>query len=295
VIHYLAFWLLSVAAPLVPSRLAYVACDLLGDMAYLALPRQRKSVQANLARVTGDRRVAGRLARGVFRSGARYYYDTFKVPSLTDAELLRVASIQGWERLDRALERGNGVVLCTAHLGSPSLVAQLLSTRGYKVTVPAEPVRPRRLLELISRARGSRGIKLIPIGPGTTRELTDTLRRGEVVGIIVDRDVQKTGTPVKFFGATATLPAGPVTLALRTGATLVPAFTYRLDSGRFEGRIEEPMELERSGDLREDIRRNTQKLAATLERAIGQSPEQWVVFERVWSVGQGEDATEGDL
>jgi phosphatidylinositol dimannoside acyltransferase len=275
----------------VPPRLAYALCNFLGDVAYRALPRQRRSVRENLARVTGEcgGRALDRLARGVFRSGAKYYYDTFKVPSLTDAELRRVASMQGWERLDRALERGKGVVLCTAHLGSPSPVAQLLAMRGHVVTTPAEPVRPRRLFDLISRARGSRGIKLTPVGPGTARELTDALRRNEVVGIVVDRDVQKTGVPVEFFGSTARLPAGPVTLALRTGAAMVPAFAYRSDSGRFEGQIQEAMELERTGNLREDIRRNTQKLATVLEEAIGRCPEQWIVFQPVWPAGQSED------
>jgi phosphatidylinositol dimannoside acyltransferase len=280
----------------VPPRLAYALCDALGDIAYRALPRQRRAVRSNLARVLGERsRNLDRRVQQVFRSGAKYYYDTFKVASLTDAELMRLAPVSGWDNLDRALEAGKGALLATAHLGSPGLVSHSLSVRGYSVTVPAEPVRPKRLFDLMCRVRGSRGNRLIPVGPGTTRELTDALRRNEVVGILVDRDVQKTGVTVDLFGAPVPLPAGPVTLALRTGAALVPAFTFRTRDGRLEGRIGEPVEIERTGSLREDVRRNTQKVAALLEEAVRRCPEQWVVFEPMWPAEEAASRLEGSL
>ena len=41
-----------------------------------------------------------------------------------------------------------------------------------------------------------------------------------------DRDLVGNGIEVEFFGETTTLPAGAGALALRTGATLIPAVVY---------------------------------------------------------------------
>lgn len=282
-LQYLVFRLLSLLASLLPPTVAYRLCILVGDVAYWLLPRRRGIVRRNLSIVLGcqgpelDRRV-----REVFREGAKYYYDTFRVPALTDEELARSISVVGWEHLDSALERGRGAVMFTAHLGSPALVAQVLTLRRHKVTTVVEPLRPRKLLDLMIGIRGRRGIRMIPIGPSITRELTETLRRNEIVAMVVDRDLRGTGVPVRLFGVLTTLPAGPVMLALRTGAALIPAFTYRRQDGRFDGEIWEPLALERTGDLREDLRRNTQKVAGALESAIRRSPGQWVVFEPIW-------------
>ena len=40
--------------------------------------------------------------------------------------------------------------------------------------------------------------------------------------LLADRDLTPSGVPVTFFGARATMPAGPAALALRTGAALIP-------------------------------------------------------------------------
>ena len=56
--------------------------------------------------------------------------------------------------------------------------------------------------------------------------LLQTLRDGGVVGLLCDRDIQGNGVEVEFFGERVRIPAGPATLALRTGATLVAAACY---------------------------------------------------------------------
>jgi len=283
VLEYLVFGVLSLVAPLLPPGLAYWLCDRFGDVAYLLLSRQRNTVRGNLRRVMGPRAEGlGRRVRRVFRQGARYYYDTFRIPALELEEFDRMIRVEGWEHLEDALRRGCGVLMFTAHLGSPALVAQILATKGYRVTTPVEPVKSRRLLNLMTRIRGSRGIRLIPLGPASTRELAEALRRNEIVGMVVDRDLQKTGIAVEFFGTETTMPAGPAMLALRTGAVMLPAFTWRRENGLFLGRIGEPMEVERTGDLRRDIHINTRRMARELEKAIAWDPEQWVVFQPIW-------------
>lgn len=282
-LEYLVFRLLSLLALRIPPGVAYRLCNPIGDLAYLLLPRRRRAVRRNLSVVLGSEAPdLGRRMREVFREGVKYYYDTFRAPALSDQELERQIDMQGWENLEGALARGRGAIILTAHYGSPSLVAQILAVRKCRVTTVAESLRNRGLLDLMIQVRGSRGIRLVPVGPNVTRELMDVLSRNEVVGVVGDRDVQKNGLPVRLFGVETTLPAGPVVLALRTGAALLPAFTRRLGDGRFSAHIGEPLVLSRTGTVQEDLRRGIQRVAELLEQAIKVSPEQWIVFEPIW-------------
>ena len=282
-LEYLVFRVLGALAPRTPVRLGYWLCSIAGDVAYWLLPRRRANVRRNLSMILRGRTEGlAVLVREVFREGAKYYFDTFRIPALSDDQLEREICLEGWDNLQRGLQRGRGVLLVSAHLGSPVLVAQILAVRHCKVTSVVERVRPQRLLDLMLRVRGSRGIRLIPISATTANTLAEALRRNEIVGLVADRDIQKSGVAVEFFGAQTRMPTGPVMIALRTGAALVPGFTYRRKGGGFLGRVEEPLELVRTGRLREDLEVNTQRLAAVLERAIAEAPEQWIVFESVW-------------
>lgn len=283
-LQYVAFRVLALLAPRIPPKIAYPLCDLFGDLLFLILPRRRSTVLRNLSVVKRGARTeeVRRLARLTFREGVKYYFDTFRAPSLSVAQLERMIEIEGIQNLDAALAGGSGAILITAHYGSPALVVQVVAARGYRITTVAEPVRPQKLFELINGVRGSRGVRLLALGPASFRDLTAVLERNEIAGVVADRDVQGTGVSVTLFGDETQLPGGPVLLALRTGAPLLPAFSLRRDDGSFAGHIGPALELERTGNLREDVRTNTQRIAEVLETFISRQPEQWIVFEPIW-------------
>jgi KDO2-lipid IV(A) lauroyltransferase len=51
------------------------------------------------------------------------------------------------------------------------------------------------------------------------RALAAAARDGRAVCLLADRDLNRSGVPVTFFGEPARMPAGPALLALLTGAT----------------------------------------------------------------------------
>ena len=78
--------------------------------------------------------------------------------------------------------------------------------------------------------------------------------------LVCDRDLVGDGIQVPFIGEETTLPAGPATLALRSGAPLITAATY------FDGRghrfvIDPPVDTAREAGLRADVARVTGELA----------------------------------
>ena len=108
------------------------------------------------------------------------------------------------------------------------------------------------------------------------------LRDNRIVCLLCDRDIAGDGVEVEFFGERTTLPGGPATLALRTGATLVPAAVYFRAGRDHEGVVRPAIPVEREGRLREDIARITQALAKELEILIRAAPEQWHLLQPNW-------------
>ena len=100
-----------------------------------------------------------------------------------------------------------------------------------------------------------------------------------MVGLLCDRDLQDNGIEVEFFGEMVSIPAGPATLALRTGATLVACACYSGPGDDHYAVVTPPIEAVRQGKLREDVTRVTQQVAYELEGLIRRAPEQWHVLQ----------------
>lgn len=261
--------------PALPDALDGPLGEIAGTLAYVAAPRARAAVRSNLGVVCG--RPA--LARRVFVAQVRHYIETFRVLRLTPARLRDMVDVHGWSDLARAHDRGAGVVVASAHLGPVVLTGQILAVRGLDVTIVVEH-KADEIGRVIDRARAAMGMKTVETR--SALGIGHALRRGGVVGFLADRAVTGVGERVPFFGREALLPSGHVALALRTGAALVPAFAVR-EGRRLHAYLGPELELPRTGDRDADVRDGVRRWVAVLERWIARSPEEWSVFERVWS------------
>jgi KDO2-lipid IV(A) lauroyltransferase len=108
------------------------------------------------------------------------------------------------------------------------------------------------------------------------------LRAGRLVGLLCDRDLVGNGVAVEFFGERTTMPAGPATLALRSGATLLPTVVYSGPGLYHTAVISSPLDTTRSASLRKDVARLTQEIATQFEIFVRRAPEQWHLFQPNW-------------
>jgi KDO2-lipid IV(A) lauroyltransferase len=108
------------------------------------------------------------------------------------------------------------------------------------------------------------------------------LKQGEIVLLGADRDVTGNGRPVEFFGTPTSLPEGPVRLALRSGAALIPVFSRRLPDDTVLIEVDPPLELEQAGDTDENIEHGLRELATVMERRLARHPDQWLVAAPIW-------------
>jgi phosphatidylinositol dimannoside acyltransferase len=252
--------------------------------------RARKQATINMVHVLGKDVVetrAGRkrlrqTVRRMFQYSARNYLESFYLPTVPAKVVTQSMQIKGEEHLKAALAQGKGVLLFSAHVGPFEYLSQWLSINGYPLTIPVEPLKDQRMLNLMLKVRRSHGVEYVPLkGVSTVRSLMQSLRTNKVVLLTSDRAIVGESVEAPFFGAPARLPAGLAALAQRTGAALVGAFGWRTHGTQIEGEFV-PLSLA----LPEEQRANTDILMRgiieTTERVISAHPEQWVVFAPVW-------------
>jgi lauroyl/myristoyl acyltransferase len=151
----------------------------------------------------------------------------------------------------------------------------------HKVTAIVEPLEPPEVFDWFVDLRESLGMSIVPLGPAAANASIKALNNGEILCLVADRDLQGNGVPVEFFGEKTTLPAGPATLALRTGSPLLPTAVYWRDGSRW-GHARPALDTERRGRLRDDVARVTQDLATEFEHLISAAPEQWHMLQPNW-------------
>ncbi len=280
-----AYRLGSTIAKTVPSPFVGGVSDLAGTAAAKLMRGRRDMVARHQRRVRPELegRALDRAVDAVFESYARYYVESFRLPSLSPAELDAGFSFEGYDHVVRAREAGQGVIVALPHLGGWEWAAfWLTQIEHVPVTAVVEAIEPPELFEWFVDFRRSLGMTVVPLGPRAGAESLRALREGDVLCLLCDRDIAGGGVPVEFFGETTTLPAGPATLALRTGAPVVPTAIY-FDGDGHRAVVEPPLDIGRSGDgLRADVARVTQQIAHALERLISAAPEQWHLLQPNW-------------
>ena len=250
----------------------------------VALASRRRMVARHLRRVHGDvgDAVLRREVRRSFASYARYWLESFRVPARTPEELMAGMSCDGFEHIEAARAEGRGVILALPHLGGWDYGGAWLGALGHPVTVVVEPLQPPELFAWFADFRERLGMEVVPLGPGVSGAVLRALRANRIVCLLCDRDLVGDGPEVVFFGERTTLPAGPVTLAFRSGAPVLPTAVYFDGPDRHRGQVEPPLELPRQGRLRDDVVAGTQALAEALEGLIAAAPDQWHLLQPNW-------------
>ncbi|MDW3212813.1 MAG: phosphatidylinositol mannoside acyltransferase [Ilumatobacteraceae bacterium] len=283
--------LAALAARGLPGFAAQGLAPALGFGASFASLERRSMIERHLRRA--DPTIGGvRLRRSVqeaFDSYTRYWLESFRLPHLNGRAVERGMRVQGYEHVVEALDAGNGVILALPHLGGWEWAGRWLVERGHGITVVVEQIEPPELFDWFVDLRQKLGMNVVALGPSAGREVLAALKRNEVVCLLSDRDIQRTGVEVEFFGEVTTLPAGPATLSLRTGAPLLPTAVYFTDrTDGHLGVVRPPVDISRSDDgLRADVARVTQALADELEHLIRRAPHQWHLFQPNWPSDPG--------
>jgi KDO2-lipid IV(A) lauroyltransferase len=260
------------------------------QLAYLAWPAKRRFSNVNFGHVLGlppDHPRVARLALRAYGEYARYMVELMRLPSGPMPEL--AASLEG-DGIDNLVKgwtgAGRPMIVCAGHVGNNEAVAAAIASLGLPANVVADDSAFPEVFEILRAQRESWGVHVIPWR--NLRELFTILRRNELLALLVDWGYRADGIPVTLFGAWTTLPAGPATLAAKTGAIITPMSVRRVAGGRFRVDTSEQFLVPSSNPA--DLQRATQRIADCLEATVRAAPTQWYSFKPVWPLDESESA-----
>ena len=306
------YWAWRIAAALVPYIPMWIARPLASVISWLIClfaGGTRHRVEGNLRHIPGladDHERFISAVYGVFQTTTLNYLDFLRGARLSDAELLAGWTIENQEAFDAAMAQGRGLVLISGHFGNFEFAASRLAAIGHRLIIPAERMRPESLFALFCHLREHHGLRIVPADSRESlRELLDALKRNEVVMFLADRYVAGQSVEVPFFGAPARMPTAPIALALRSGAPVMTAYSWREGPGRSHG-IFIPLEMSATANgadvadaangggiasatvtrarTADQTQRALRIFLDRLEEQIAARPEQWVAaLADVWN------------
>ncbi len=251
------------------------------DLAWRRQGKGARRLRSNLERVLGPDCPPRRLdevAREGMRSYARYWLEIFRLSVIPQEQIVARMNITGMDRVHEAMDRGKGLIIALPHSGNWDHAGAYLVLSGVPFTTVAERLEPAEVFQRFVTFRESLGMEVVPLTGGEQppfRILAERLRAGGALCLLSDRDLSKGGVPVRFFGAQATMPAGPARLALDTGATLVPAVLWFEDGG-WGGKVYPPI-------AHTDVATMTQDVADAFADTIVEHPQDWHMLQRLWT------------
>ncbi|MCX7838498.1 MAG: lysophospholipid acyltransferase family protein [Anaerolineae bacterium] len=271
-----------------PREWSFRAAGWLGNTFYYLMPLRRRVARENFAHVlskTPNDPEVGRVTRHAFQNFARLLCDVMIYPSLSIQEIERRITIRHNEYIEQALSYGKGVIFVSAHFGNMDLPSAFLAHRYAPFTLVAETLRPKELMDWLTRIRHARGVYLYPYD-SAPRKIIEALKRNEMTAFLLDFGVTHhfdiTTVPVRFFNTETDFPAGPAQLALLTGAPIIVGYARMLPNGCIEAEVTPPILVSRANNRHEVIQSTMQEIARRMEQFIRAYPEQWYIFRPMW-------------
>ncbi len=190
---------------------------------------------------------------------------------------LKRIKIIGREKLDKYINAGQGIIMLSAHVGNWELFGAYLSMIGYPITVVAREVYDERLNWLLVNMRLRNGVRTISrSGRSNTKRMISTIKKGEILGVLIDQDTSVGGMFVDFFGRPAYTPTAISQFARIKNSVVVPCFILRRKALRHEIIVMEPQ----AGGV--DERMETQEYTKIIENVIRENISQWVWMHPRW-------------
>jgi KDO2-lipid IV(A) lauroyltransferase len=267
---------------MLPKAIVFFFAKALGLGLYYFDCRHRCVAYANLKTAFSDKtpRQLARLTRKFYQALAQNVAEIFLIPAIDAGYFAKYMDVRGAQNISEGFKKNKGIIFTTVHAGNWELSSLVCANLGVPFKLFVRQQRYPRLNDLLNSYRRQKKAVLIRMDD-SMRLLLRALKDNEAIGMTLDQG-GRDGINVKFFNRNASMSSGPIRLALRYSAPIVPVF-YARKKGPYVKVLMGPLfAAEPSGDLEKDVRDNLQRLVNIFERQIRENPEEYLWTYKVW-------------
>jgi len=266
----------------IPRTAGYFFFSALSYVFFILGGVRKQTLKENLKHITGIEPDNKTLIKN-YQNYARYYFDLFKNPSELSKSFDRASFEHLAETVKKHLDNGKGMIITTMHYGNWDLGGAILASYfPGKVTVVVEELSG-GAFKWFTESRSSWGMNVIK--STDLKGMLKVLKSGNLLVLVSDRDLEKTGFNPLFFGSKAYIPSGPAKLSLITGAPVLFAVFKRNPTDIFKYELSWDNTLINSENLSrtpENEEKLTKELVSKFETVLKQDASQWCMLQKVW-------------
>jgi KDO2-lipid IV(A) lauroyltransferase len=143
-----------------------------------------------------------------------------------------VKKCYGWEHVETALKKKKGIIFLTPHLGCFEITAQYFAN-FHPITILFKRPKQKWLAHIILSGRRHSNIHLAEVNIQGVKQLMQTLKKGEAIGVLPDQVPNEgQGVWTHFFNTPAYTMTLVSKLAESSKATILIGFGHRLSKGQ---------------------------------------------------------------
>jgi KDO2-lipid IV(A) lauroyltransferase len=253
-------------ASLLPRRLAHLVAQICATAVFLASPGLRKRIFSNLLRAghSPTTHLGLKTLLNYAKSLIDYPYLS-RVTPFNYRDFVNIPEAP-WPK---------GSIILSCHLGQWEWIGIAGAILGYRINGVIKDSGDRLIQRYRSDVRGRFGIRSHKDWSARLFwALCKGIGRGECVATLIDRGSQsKHAIKVDFLGRLYNFPPGPLLIALRTGAPIIPVICL-LGLDHYSIVVESPVYIRGT----EELAHGARHLASVFGRYISANPTQWFNF-----------------
>ncbi|MEJ6951188.1 lysophospholipid acyltransferase family protein [Natronospora cellulosivora (SeqCode)] len=283
-ILYIVFILLMKVICFLPLSISKKIPSILAFITYKLGSKRNKSVRENIKKAFPEYSIeeCENLLKKVYYNFSMVLVEFMLLEKLSSTDLNNCISEEGKEYLGQVHNKDNGIILYTAHFGNWEWLGTYYAAQGNTITAIAKEQKNYLFDKKITEIRESKGAKVITKDL-SLRKIYKTLLRGKTVLILADQHAGNDGWILEFFARKASAFSGPVRLAVKTGASILPIFIIREGWMKHKIVYYPPYNIDK--DASDDEQRELlQELTKLTEKTIREYPEQWFWLHNRWKV-----------
>lgn len=190
--------------------------------------------------------------------------------------------IEGKDIIETYIKEQRSALLLGLHLANGDFAISACSARGYPMSLISKRFTAKWLDELWFGIRGKHGTEFISPRKSSF-DILKALKRHRFVIFVLDQFMgPPLGVKTQFFGHTTGTAFGLALFAQKTGAPVIPCYSYRKSNGKTVICYEEPIPFEEKTDRNITLQFMTQKYTDKIEQIVRKHPEQWMWIHRRW-------------